>query len=425
MIVNRRLSDAQVLEFYPVTPPGLEKDKAMLHPGAYLPPTGTYFNYGSPECVFPDGIGKIRCRSCFKLLEDHTQPMSKQVGFACPAPAPDFTKKCWELIGQSPQESRPGAYKYNFAPGEAARQENLLHQKPKKVQHRRQQAQHRAQGSQQQARGQPYTNQSYKQYPLPSASPYQMPSLGYQTPRTAYQEPPSAYQSPQTEYKMPPSAYQTSQPAYQTPPSAYRAPQTEYKMPPWVCQTSQPAYQTPPSAYRAPQAVYKMPTSAYQAPPAPGSAYQPMHQPPSASQTPYQKSPTDLVDNGGGSTPRTHFAPAIQPHGELLAQTSQANTSPNMWRVPQQEPHQNQEQLRVVALQTQPKPPEINQPQPSEYPMAPHEQIQPAEFVRLEDYKSHIEAADEFYSRLVDSFRASSPKKGGEDGRGASSSTGG
>ena len=41
---------------------------------------------------------------------------------------------------------------------------------------------------------------------------------------------------------------------------------------------------------------------------------------------------------------------------------------------------------------------------PSKYLTGPYKQTQPSAYVRLEDYKSHIEVADEFYFRLLRTF---------------------
>ncbi|CAO2649063.1 Nn.00g100120.m01.CDS01 [Neocucurbitaria sp. VM-36] len=82
----RRISDAQIFDFYPVVPPELSQDKSMLHPAAYLPPRGTYFNYSSPTCITPEHVGKGRCRNCFRLLQDHQPPIANQLGFQCPDP---------------------------------------------------------------------------------------------------------------------------------------------------------------------------------------------------------------------------------------------------------------------------------------------------------------------------------------------------
>ncbi|KAF1846959.1 uncharacterized protein K460DRAFT_278749, partial [Cucurbitaria berberidis CBS 394.84] len=83
---NRRLSDEQAPQFYPVTLPDQAKDEPMLHPGTYLPPMGTFFNWNDRACVTPEGVGSFSCRVCFRLLRDHTPPVAKQVGFQCPRP---------------------------------------------------------------------------------------------------------------------------------------------------------------------------------------------------------------------------------------------------------------------------------------------------------------------------------------------------
>jgi hypothetical protein len=69
---QRRITDEDAARLYPNTFQGQQKDQAMLHPAAYLPPEGVYFNWNDTEVKLPENIGDQLCENCFRHKSLHS-----------------------------------------------------------------------------------------------------------------------------------------------------------------------------------------------------------------------------------------------------------------------------------------------------------------------------------------------------------------